>query len=280
MLFRSIVPSPKGALSLHQALQLTKVFLQNAYNADDHDVALVLCHHAEATLSQAKGGAKKPSASSSSPEDQSIREDVATAYFNLGRLLDHYGHRDEAQAFYKKSEKWGGHNPDSVLPIKSSQPTTVSASIKNTSISTIDTPSAKPSLAASSSKRVQGMSVAMIPKTIFPKNINPPSLDFKPLEPDARLTDTVQLASCLGLLQASYGPEDILDSNARNWLQLVKNEPDEQDRLRTMATDVIRAFKRDEFKDSKAVTEVVYLSPILAKDDFRYLLKEFYSGIE
>src|SRR5690606_5089771 len=57
-------------------------------------------------------------------------------------------------------------------------------------------------------------------------------------------------------------------------------DTDEQDRLRTIATDVIRAFKRDEFKDAKAVTEVVYLAPVLEKDDFRYLLKEFHSGIE
>jgi hypothetical protein len=38
-------------------------------------------------------------------------------------------------------------------------------------------------------------------------------------------------------------------------------------------------FKRDELKDAKAVAEVVYLAPVLEKDDFQYLLKELYSGI-
>ncbi|KAK3824938.1 MAG: hypothetical protein J3Q66DRAFT_97830 [Benniella sp.] len=74
--------------------------------------------------------------------------------------------------------------------------------------------------------------------------------------------------------------EEILDVTARNWLRVTKNEQDEQDRLKTLETDVIRAFKRDEFKNASAVTEVVYLAPILESDDYRYLLKESYSGID
>ncbi|KAK3810916.1 MAG: hypothetical protein J3Q66DRAFT_414111 [Benniella sp.] len=58
------------------------------------------------------------------------------------------------------------------------------------------------------------------------------------------------------------------------------NEPDERERLKTLATDVIRTFKRDEFKDAKSVTEVVLLASVLDKDDYRYLIKEFYSGID
>jgi hypothetical protein len=61
---------------------------------------------------------------------------------------------------------------------------------------------------------------------------------------------------------------------------MIKNEPDEHERLKVLATDVIRAFKRDEIKDTKAVAEVIYLAPVLEKDDFRYLLKEFHVGIE
>ncbi|KAK3828047.1 MAG: hypothetical protein J3Q66DRAFT_321688, partial [Benniella sp.] len=47
-----------------------------------------------------------------------------------------------------------------------------------------------------------------------------------------------------------------------------------------LATDVIRAFRRDEFKDAKSVAEVVLLAPVLEIDDFRFLLREFYSGID
>ncbi|KAF9362927.1 hypothetical protein BGX34_005242 [Mortierella sp. NVP85] len=63
-------------------------------------------------------------------------------------------------------------------------------------------------------------------------------------------------------------------------LQATKNELDEKERLMALATNVVRAFKRDEFKDAKAVAEVVHLAPVLESDDFRYLVKEFYSGIE
>jgi len=103
---------------------------------------------------------------------------------------------------------------------------------------------------------------------------------FNPPEHDSRLVDTIQLACCLGLLQAPYELDEILDPAARNWLLLTKNEQDERERLKNLATDVIRAFKRDEFKDAKSVTEVMYLAPVLENDDFRYLLKEFYSGID
>ncbi|KAG0216742.1 hypothetical protein BGX31_000493 [Mortierella sp. GBA43] len=47
-----------------------------------------------------------------------------------------------------------------------------------------------------------------------------------------------------------------------------------------MAKNVVRAFKRDKLKDSRAVTEVVHLAPVLEKDDFQLLLREFYSGID
>jgi hypothetical protein len=122
--------------------------------------------------------------------------------------------------------------------------------------------------------------VALVPQTIFPINIRPPSIDFKPPELDGRLHDTSQLAICLALLRGSQSPDDVLDPPTREWLQSTKNDTDEQERLQTLATDVVRAFKRDEFKDSKAVAEVVVLAPVLDTDDFRYLLKEFYSGID
>jgi len=117
-------------------------------------------------------------------------------------------------------------------------------------------------------------------KNVFPRNVRPSTIQFNPPEPDSRLSDTRQLACCLGLLQANVELEDILDPTARNWVLQTKNEMDEIERLKTLATDVIRAFKRDEFKDGKSVTEVVVLAPVLERDDFRYLVKELYSEID
>jgi len=95
-----------------------------------------------------------------------------------------------------------------------------------------------------------------------------------------RLDHTPQLAYCLDLLQSPQESVDTLDQDTQKWLKATKSDPDETERLRTLATDVLRAFKRDELKDARAVTEVVYLAPVLETDDFRYLVKEFYNGID
>ncbi|KAF9344605.1 hypothetical protein BGX34_005487, partial [Mortierella sp. NVP85] len=115
---------------------------------------------------------------------------------------------------------------------------------------------------------------------IFAKNVRPPAISFTLPEPDSRFYSTPQLAFCLGLLQADVELNDILDPAARSWLHATKNDPDEQERLESMAMEVIRAFKRDELKDAKVVAEVVCLAPALNKDEFHELLSEFYSGIE
>lgn len=49
-----------------------------------------------------------------------------------------------------------------------------------------------------------------------------------------------------------------IEEISKEIIQVVKSEPDEVDQLE-VATDVIRACKRDEFKDAKAVIEVAYL---------------------
>ena len=119
-----------------------------------------------------------------------------------------------------------------------------------------------------------------IPSYIFAKNVSPPVADFKLPESDERLNSTPQLVYCLSLLQDSQSVDETLEPTARTWLQSVMKDTDEQERLHTMATDVIRAFKRDEIKDSKVVAEVVCLAPVLKKDAFHGLLREFYSGID
>lgn len=100
MVFGTIISSPRGGLSLQQALHLAKVYLENARKETDSEIALVLCHDTEVTLSQVKRAAKNH-------ENQSMREGIATVYIGLCELLERHGHQAEARAFYKKSEKWG-----------------------------------------------------------------------------------------------------------------------------------------------------------------------------
>jgi len=100
MVFGSIISSPRGSLSLQQALDLANIYLENARNTQDPAIALVLCHDTEVSLSHVKRAAKYT-------EDKTMREGIATVYIELGDLLDNHGHRNEAQIFRKKSDKWG-----------------------------------------------------------------------------------------------------------------------------------------------------------------------------
>jgi len=100
MVFSSIVSSPRGTLSPQQALKLANVYLENACHADDTDIALVLCHDSEISLYQAKKAVKRV-------EDQYVIKEIATAYIDLGNLLERRGRGNEAKISYKKAGKLG-----------------------------------------------------------------------------------------------------------------------------------------------------------------------------
>jgi hypothetical protein len=100
MVFGSIISSPRASLSLQQVLDLANVYLENARQAVDLNIALVLCHDTEVSLAHVKRAAKHT-------EDKIMHERIATVYIGLGELLDSKGHQSEAKAFHKKSEKWG-----------------------------------------------------------------------------------------------------------------------------------------------------------------------------
>ncbi|KAF9347553.1 hypothetical protein BGX34_003025, partial [Mortierella sp. NVP85] len=271
--FGGIVSSPRAYLSAHQALKLANVYLENANIADDSDILLVLCHDTEVSLSQAKKAIKHA-------ENQPLVCEIATVYIGLGKLLERRGHEAEAQASYKKAEKLGGNVQDPVPPAKSSRPSGIIRSIKDTlhsSGSSRSIGSMRHSIVDPQQRR---RDAATISSYIFAKNVSPHIADFKPPESDERLGSTQQLVCCLSLLQDFHSPDDIVDPAARRWFEATMNDADEQERLHTTAVEVIRAFKRDEIKDAKVIAEVVCLAPVLNKDTFNDLLREFYSGIE
>ncbi|KAF9995542.1 hypothetical protein BGZ65_008819, partial [Modicella reniformis] len=73
----------------------------------DQDVALVLCHDAETSLSQAKATTNKFPNRLNDAENQDLRDGVVSAYIDLGKFLEVHGYREEAQAICKKAGKWG-----------------------------------------------------------------------------------------------------------------------------------------------------------------------------
>ncbi|KAF9351382.1 hypothetical protein BGX34_000590, partial [Mortierella sp. NVP85] len=269
--FGSVISSPRGNLTLQQALGLANVYLEYAGKAQDTDIALVLCHDTELALSQAKKGTK-------GGDDQTMRQEIATSYLGLGRVLAIRGYISEAQAIYKKAEKLGVKIQDH--PVKQFFDTkSIALSVKPDVDSAVDAPPVKDLSTVSKIKR--GVSdIATIPAYVFAENVRPPMVVAKLPEPDERLLSTPQLAYCLGLLRDSHELDDILEPIARNWLQVAENDEDEHERLKLLSLDVIRTFKKEEIKDAKAVAEVVCLAPVLERDIFRDLLRTFYDGID
>ncbi|KAG0220036.1 hypothetical protein BGX31_011101, partial [Mortierella sp. GBA43] len=251
-----------------QSLCLAKAYLESATKEQDMDVTLVLCHDAEVSLSQAKKSSKRA-------ENQTLHDGIASTYIDLGDLLHSRGRPTEAKASYKKAEKLGVQVKGPSQPAHHPRSNSIINAL-NVINATALIPSAPPPAVI---RNIQRCDIAIVPANIIFENVCPPSLEFKLPEPDEHLTDTPQLAGCLGILQATRSPGDILDPDVRKWLQSIEKNTDEQDRLKAMAKDVVRAFKRDELKDAKAVAEVVYLAPVLDKDAFRDLLNTFYLGI-
>jgi len=99
-MFGSVIASPRSTLSSQQALDLANVYMRTAYNANNSVIALVLCHDAEVSLFQAKKTAKHD-------KNQTTIDGIATAYIDLGKLLERYKRGAEAKALCKKGEKLG-----------------------------------------------------------------------------------------------------------------------------------------------------------------------------
>ncbi|KAK3809363.1 MAG: WD40-repeat-containing domain protein [Benniella sp.] len=261
----NIVSSPRGILSPQQALKLANVYLENASTCipDDRDIALVLCHDTEMSLSQAKKSIRRP-------EDQYMNMEIATAYMDLGNLLESQGHLNEAKASYKKAGKLEVNAQGTGRFRFASHLGNITSSVKESSFSA----------GSPSNQHKQQRNITTVPGHIFAGDAHPPVIEYHLPRSDERLANTQQLAYCLYLLKTERASNDMLDRATGNWLSTIEKDEDEQDRLKTMATEVIKAFKRDELKDAKTVAEVVSLAPALDKDSFQALLSLFYSGID
>jgi hypothetical protein len=136
-------------------------------------------------------------------------------------------------------------------------------------------------MSSAQKKRIkQGSSIVTIPPSIFAENVVPTTITEKLPDPDERVASIHQLACCLEILKDSRLLDDVLQPDTRKWLRVVENDEDEQERLKVLATVVVRTFKKDEIKDSRSISEIVSLAPVLDKDLFRELLMEFYNGID
>jgi len=194
-----------------------------------------------------------------------------------------FQHQDDSQDYQQEQHvQESNQEPDRSSQIQSTQDPDSNNANSNLPVETLSdsmSNEAKSSLVPALGRQQVG-NITKIPQAIFAKNIRPPAIEVKLPKSDERLNTTSQLATCLCLLKHSKQLEDMLDPVARKWIQATEKDADEQDRLKILATNVIRAFKREEIKDEKVVTEVVCLAPVLEQSDFQYLLGELCKSIE
>lgn len=312
------VSSKRSPLPPQKELELANIYLEQGRAASEkgkHEIALVLCEEAEASLSQMKKGVK---AAEAVQDVTDLRHGIACAFVELSKLLDELKKQERAKESYKKAQEWGysevGKLSISTLPsletavsiavqppleasvLVAAQPSlkttkttqwslkttkTTQTSLKTTkttqrSLETSDSVATQPALCRSATIDID---VSVI-GDFFVQDKNPPVIEYKLPEPDERLVNTHQLVYCLGLLKAPPSSEDLRQNSALSWVQATRNNEDEQERLNTLTTNLVRAFIRDELKGPTAIAEVACMAPFLNRDDFRCLLELFIGSIE
>jgi uncharacterized protein HemY len=90
--------SYRGSLSQQQLRKIAKTYLENARNEEDPRIALVYCHHAEETLSQAKKAGKNAI-------NKTVVEGIIATYVELGRLFESHGQDRKAEACMNEAMK-------------------------------------------------------------------------------------------------------------------------------------------------------------------------------
>ncbi|KAI8597832.1 hypothetical protein EDD21DRAFT_407304, partial [Dissophora ornata] len=258
-MFGSLFLPLRNILSPQEALEEANSHLENARKAKSSGLALTYCNDAQTALSRIRRSVRKALVLSVSVEDQAIRNEIASTYFELGELLENLKHRDKAQTCYKNSGKWGGRvqepGQSPSLPNDVASPPAPDPTVDLSAVHLLSTPPPRHPLIQETPSR----DIAIIPAHIFANDMHqPPDINKLP-KADDRLKSTPQLVHCLGLLQFSQSTEDSLDLTEQTWLNATTQNTGEQERLRMLAIKLLREFAREELKDGNTVAEVVRL---------------------
>ncbi|KAK3815578.1 MAG: WD40-repeat-containing domain protein [Linnemannia elongata] len=135
----------------------------------------------------------------------------------------------------------------------------------------------------SPASNAQPSALSAVPRLdVFPQNINPPVILITLPNFGARIDTTPQLALCIGLLPKvgdSINQQEVLsqvlssDTTAQAaWINAMKQDPVEQQRLRWLGARMVEEFTKDTSKDSTKIAEMVLIGPVLDNELFRRLL--------
>ncbi|KAF9199480.1 hypothetical protein BGZ49_010385 [Haplosporangium sp. Z 27] len=264
-------------LSPQEILELARIYLDNAHKLKGSKSALVLCHDAKDKLSQMKKAIKKEHDSGGAQE--AIRNEVATLYFELGKIFADVGQFTKANESYKKVAEWGGRVESGKLILSTGgQKNTFSQAKEAIEPQLVSLSTLSPSPPSTDQKSIVDTSPTLI--QVFTMNELPLAVECKLPKAAEKIDDTIQLTYCLSLLQVTPPIDDELDQAARTWLRRVRADTYEQNRLKVLAADVVYALGHDEVKNPNLVKEAVYLTPVLEKDTYKNILSRLVDGLE
>ncbi|KAG0360375.1 hypothetical protein BGX24_005571, partial [Mortierella sp. AD032] len=115
MLSSNKVSSKRKPLAPQSELHLINIYLENGRTTSKegkHEVALVLCEEAEASLSQMKKCMKTADVQ----DDKDLCHGVASAFLELSELLEELNQQNRAKESRSKAHAWG-HNEVEILSI-------------------------------------------------------------------------------------------------------------------------------------------------------------------
>ncbi|KAF9096449.1 hypothetical protein BGX27_001128 [Mortierella sp. AM989] len=309
MFSSSKVSSKRKPLAPRNELRLIEIYLEQSRAAskeEEREVALVLCEEAEASLSKMKNCMKAAEVR----DDTNLRRGVASAFFELSKLLDELNERARAKEICSKAHDWGypeieklavsdspfletigsianEYSPQ-VLAATADQPQqqitdetdlppmTKGSNEDQQRPKSRDSVMNKPAPGTSATKNVD----KYIDGDFFAQDRAPPIIESKLPKPDERLDTTHQLVYCLGLLKNPPSSDDPHRDSVLQWVKATLVNEDEQERLNTLTTNLVRVFIRDEIKGPTAIAEVACIAPFLKRADFQSLLELFIGSIE
>ncbi|KAF9574273.1 hypothetical protein EC968_007042 [Mortierella alpina] len=290
------VSSKRSPLPLQSELELVSIYLDQGRTASkdgNSDIALVLCEEAEASLTKLKKGVR---AAEAVQDVTNLRQSIANAFLELSKLLAELQRQERANENYRKAQEWGyieekklsiSPTPEATGSVKTPPHSIASASVTvppSLRTTKIKQPPLDGSAPAVSQQEIAKSTTMDVEKSVvgdfFTQDKPPPVMEYKLPEPDERLANTNQLVYCLGLLRAPPSPDDPHQDSALHWVKATRINEDEQERLNTLTTNLVRVFVRDELKGPSVIAEVACIAPFLNMTDFRCLLELFIGSIE
>ncbi|KAF9433415.1 hypothetical protein BGZ76_009496, partial [Entomortierella beljakovae] len=265
----NLFSSRKSKLTLEETLKEANLQLDTAITIADPKRQILACNGAKTLIKKAE---KLYNSDRVKNKGQDVN--VANAYHKLATTLDSLEYRERAMKCHTKAKEWGYIAAGT--PYNKLQGTPVSNVKRDGQVATL--------LTADSGEKGNSIPVTQVTteaqkqprKQIFQKTSSPSIATYSLPEPGERITSTPQLAYCLGVLQSSFAPNKALGSERKH---AVATDPDEQLRLRKIATNVIQWFIQDGLKGSDAVAEVVCLAAVLDEEESKLLLNAFVNEI-